>query len=582
MDDGHASDQARGTETLAATLASMLDPHVLFEAIQAPDGTVVDVRYAMANDAACDYLQRSKDELIGRTVREVFTGEAVSTVLRWCHEALEAGSLALDEVELPSSVDGRSRWLDIRAVRVGGSISFTWRDVTDRHVTSREIAERESTYRLLADNATDVILRSAAGGGIEWVSPSVTEMLGWRPDQVLGRTVGSLMHPDDLARVLADQKAIIEAGGTEGRVTARFATVDGGWRWMSDHGRAILDPTAGSSAGSTRYAMSRPSIGRPRRWRSGSMRVASERAERADALRGVVDSLFDPWVLLAAVRDADGLIVDFEYVDANEAACRANAVPRAELIGRRLLGLLPEHATTGLFALYAKVVETGEPLVLDDEAFTSPIDGVLRRFDNRAVRVGDGISFTWRDVTDRYALRQQLREQADHDLLTGVANRRQLSRHLTELLGHAPRTGARLAVLYLDLDHFKDINDAHGHAAGDDVLTAVAVAIRSAVRDQDLVARLGGDEFVVLLDGVRGLDDATSVAEKILGAVRRPVEIGGSTVTPRASIGIALVEPGEDEDSVIARADAALYEAKGAGRDRAVAATGRSDGTTRD
>ena len=248
---------------------------------------------------------------------------------------------------------------------------------------------------------------------------------------------------------------------------------------------------------------------------------ASERAERAEReLRGVVDSLFDPWVLLAAVRDEDGRIVDFEYVDANEAACRANAVPRDELIGRRLLGLLPEHATTGLFALYARVVETGEPLVLDDEAFTSPIDGVLRRFDNRAVRVGDGISFTWRDVTERYALRQQLREQADHDLLTGVANRRQLSRRLTELLGHAPRTGARLAVLYLDLDHFKDINDAHGHAAGDVVLTAVAVAIRSAVRDQDLVARLGGDEFVVLLDGVRGLDDATSVAEKVLAAVR--------------------------------------------------------------
>ena len=82
----------------------------------------------------------------------------------------------------------------------------------------------------------------------------------------------------------------------------------------------------------------------------------------------------------------------------------------------------------------------------------------------------------------------------------------------------------------------------------------------------------------MLLDGVRGLDDAMSVAVKILEAVRRPVEIGGSTVTPRASIGIALVEPGEDEDAVIARADAALYEAKGAGRDRAVAAAGPPDG----
>ena len=83
--------------------------------------------------------------------------------------------------------------------------------------------------------------------------------------------------------------------------------------------------------------------------------------------------------------------------------------------------------------------------------------------------------------------------------------------------------GARLAVLYCDLDHFKDINDEHGHAAGDDVLAAVAAAIRGAVRDKDLVARLGGDEFVVLLDGVRDLGDATSVAHKVLAAVREPV-----------------------------------------------------------
>ena len=569
------SEQIRGTETLAATLASMLDPHVIFDAIRDEDGSVIDLSYAVANEAACDYLRRPKDALIGSSVSAAFAGEAVGVIIGWCREVLETGAIALDEVEFLSSVDGRSRWLDIRAVRVGESVSFTWRDVTGRHTTSAEIADREAAYRLLADNATDVIVRSGSGGGIEWVSPSVTEMLGWRRDQVVGRTVGSLMHPDDLARVLEDQKAIIEAGGTEGRVTARFATVDGGWRWMSDHGRAILDDGGRLVGGvdALRDVEAEHRAVEALEERERLARAASERAERAEReLRGVVDTLFDPWVRLVAVRDADGRIVDLEYADANDAACRANQLTRDELIGRTLLSLLPEHGPTGLFDLYAQVVETGEPLVLDDDAFTSPLDGAQRRFDNRAVRVGDGISFTWRDVTERYALRQQLREQADNDLLTGVANRRQLSRRLTELLGHSPRTGARLAALYLDLDHFKDINDAHGHAGGDVVLTAVAAAIRSAVRDQDLVARLGGDEFVVLLDGVRGLDDATAVAEKVLAAVRVPVDVGGAKVTPRVSIGIALVEPGEDEDAVMARADAALYEAKAAGRDRAVAA----------
>ena len=370
------SAQVRGNEALAATIASMLDPHVLFEAVRDADGTVVDVRYAMVNDAACGYLQRPADVLVGSSIGAVFTGAAVDVIVGWCREVLERGSIALDEVELLSSVDGWPRWLDIRAVRVFDSVSFTWRDVTDRHVTSVQILEREAAYRLLADNATDVIVRSSGGGGIEWVSPSVTEMLGWRPDQIIGRTVGSLMHPDDYSRVMADQRAIIEAGGTEGRITARFATADGGWRWMSDHGRAILDGEGQLVGGidSLRDVEAEHRAADALAERELRARSASERAERAEReLRGVVDSLFDPWVQLNAVRDADGVIVDFVYADANDAACRANHLSRDELIGRNLLSLLPEHGSSGLLAQYAQVVDTGEALALDDEPFTRPV-----------------------------------------------------------------------------------------------------------------------------------------------------------------------------------------------------------------
>lgn len=569
------SDQVRGTEMLAATLSSMLDPHVILRPVRDDTGAVVDMEYTSANDAAGRYMNRDAHDLIGRRFTELSHGMSVVTVMEWFTEVLDTGApLSVDDFRLERS-DGAVRWLDIRAARVVDSVSFTWRDVTDRHAAVAEIAEREAAYRLLADNATDVIVRSSGRGGIEWVSPSITEMLGWRPDQILGRTVGSLMHPDDYARVMADQKAIIEAGGTEGRITARFATADGSWRWMSDHGRAILDEDGRLAGGidSLRDVEAEHRAAEALAEREQRARAAFERAERAEReLRGVVDSLFDPWVLLIAVRDENGLIVDFVYADANDAACRANHLSRDELIGCNLLSLLPEHRTSGLLAQYAQVVDTGEALALDDEPFTSPFDGVERRYDNRIVRVGDGISFTWRDVTERYTLRQRLSEQADNDLLTGVANRRQFSRRISELLAHQPRTGSRLAVLYCDLDHFKDINDLYGHAAGDVVLAAVAAAIRGAVREQDLVARLGGDEFVVLLDGVRGAEDATAVAKKVLAAVRVPTAIGESTVVPRASIGIALLEPGEGEDSMMARADAALYAAKDAGRNRVVAA----------
>ncbi len=293
---------------------------------------------------------------------------------------------------------------------------------------------------------------------------------------------------------------------------------------------------------------------------------------RKEELLGIIDSLLDPWVLLAAVRDSEGRIVDFRYVDANSAACQANRTTRDALLGTTLLTLLPDHASSGLFDAYAKVVETGEPLALDEEPFVDPFDGVERRFDNRAVRVGDGLSFTWRDVTARYQLRQSLRHQAYEDLLTGVPNRRQLERSLAEVLTRTPRSGTILAILYCDVDDFKRINDEYGHAAGDSVLSSVAAKIRGAVRDRDVVARMGGDEFVVVLDAVRDASDAVVVAEKILIAVRAPVSLGDRHISPRLSIGVTLAGRGDDPATVLARADRALYDAKRSGRDRVVLA----------
>ena len=347
------SDQVRGTETLAATLGSMLDPHVILRPVRDETGAVVDMEYTSANDAPGRYVDRARltNSSVGASP-SCRTGRRSSTVMELVHRGAQHRRPPLGR-RLQGRALGRFGAVARHPGGAGGghASSFTWRDVTDRHAAVEEIAEREAAYRLLADNATDVIVRSSVGGAIEWVSPSVTEMLGWRPDQVVGRTVGSLMHPDDYSRVMADQKAIIAAGGTEGRVTARFATADGSWRWMSDHGRAILDDEGQFVGGidSLRDVEAEHLAAEALAEREQRARAASERAERAEReLRGVVDSLFDPWVLLVAVRDAGGVIVDFVYADANDAACRANNLSRDELIGCNLLSLLPEHATSGL------------------------------------------------------------------------------------------------------------------------------------------------------------------------------------------------------------------------------------------
>ncbi len=567
------SEQKRASLMLEVALASMLDPYAVFGVVLDDDGTLVDVEFQAVNDAACVLLQRAPSELIGQPLGPSLADMPAAAVVAWCREAFVAGSIIRDEAPIARAGDGEPAWFDVRATRVDGSISLTWRDVSDRRRDAEELALREASYRLLADNAADVIVRSAAGGAIEWVSPSITGILGWAPDEVIGRRMPELMHPDDLAGMRDIKRDVLESGGTEGRITARFATADGGWRWMSDHGRALLGDDGGVVGGidSLRDVQHEHDAAEALALSERHYRDLAERTARAELeLRGVVDSLFDPWVLLTAVRDDDGRIVDFTYADANDSACAFNHTTREALIGARLLTLLPEHGSTGLFERYARVVETGEPLADDDEPFTNVFDGSVARFDNRAVRVGDGISLTWRDVTERYEARLALTAQAELDALTGLANRRSLLRRMEELAGHAPRTGAGFALLYCDLDHFKRVNDDFGHAAGDQVLAAVADRIASAVRDGDLIARLGGDEFVVLLEGVHDASDAAAVAAKVAQAVRRPVSVGGRLVQPQFSIGVSMLTADDDPQAALLRADGAMYAAKRAGRNRIV------------
>jgi diguanylate cyclase (GGDEF)-like protein/PAS domain S-box-containing protein len=157
---------------------------------------------------------------------------------------------------------------------------------------------------------------------------------------------------------------------------------------------------------------------------------------------------------------------------------------------------------------------------------------------------------------------EQMRHEAVHDPLTGLANRTLFGDHLQQALARAERAGGPIGLLFLDLDNFKHVNDAHGHATGDEVLRELGSRLQAAVRPSDTVARLGGDEFVVLCEQV---DRASAIAlgERLQEAIRLPVTVGGAVHELSASIGIALGET--DPDLLLSNADAALYRAKGRG-----------------
>ncbi len=183
-----------------------------------------------------------------------------------------------------------------------------------------------------------------------------------------------------------------------------------------------------------------------------------------------------------------------------------------------------------------------------------------------------GTMLVYRDISERKQLEDQLLQRASIDDLTGLLNRRELLERLEELLARSQRRrhGEELALLFMDLDLFKQINDNLGHAAGDTVLRSVAERVSSQLRSGDLAGRMGGDEMVVVLQGVKDLDAATGIAETLMKAIEQPIEDDTFRITISASLGVTLARPDESLDTLMARADTAMYQAKHDGRRRIV------------
>ncbi|MBB3185471.1 diguanylate cyclase (GGDEF)-like protein/PAS domain S-box-containing protein [Halomonas fontilapidosi] len=188
-----------------------------------------------------------------------------------------------------------------------------------------------------------------------------------------------------------------------------------------------------------------------------------------------------------------------------------------------------------------------------------------------AVRNGNGETLRYihifNDVTEQRAAEEMVRHQALHDELTGLPNRAQLEHHLDRAIRQSSLTNRLLAVFFMDLDHFKAVNDTLGHQAGDTLLQAVSARLLANLRAEDMLARLGGDEFVIVVDSLHAADNATRVAANVVEALTTPFTINGTPVTIGVSVGIALYpNDGNTSETLLQAADAAMYRAKAAGR----------------
>jgi diguanylate cyclase (GGDEF)-like protein len=254
----------------------------------------------------------------------------------------------------------------------------------------------------------------------------------------------------------------------------------------------------------------------------------------------------------------------FRYVMMNPAAMRAAQLTE-EAYGKFIEDVYPEETAAFLNHKYAKAVISGKPITF---IHSGPVVGesILTPIFNGAGVCTHVFSVT-RDVTEQKKLEQQLVFMAYHDMLTGLANRRLLLDRLQQALANAKRLGHSVAVLYLDCDYFKMINDSWGHEVGDEFLQIMAKRLKSCVRSMDTVARIGGDEFVLVLSCIQSPEEAARIAQRVLETIQHPWQIKQQQFTLSISIGISLFPAdGEDAVTLLRYADRALYQAKHAGR----------------
>lgn len=264
-----------------------------------------------------------------------------------------------------------------------------------------DLAGELDRARLLAENVTDVVVLGDNDGVMQWVSASVTATTGWQPEDLQGVAFRDLVHPEDLAQVAAAQDALNHA--VPGRFLVRLRTADGDHRWTSIRVRPVLD-----DAGRV--------VGRVAGWWDvHEQQVAVRRLAESEArYRGALAAELDAHVMLEALRDGSGAVADFVYLDVNHRAGSYLSRPAEEVIGRRLLEMFPRQRESGMFTRYVHTVDTGEPLVLDAVRISSEVQAGERFFDFRAVKVGDGLSLVWRDVTEQVTAAAQLAASEGH------------------------------------------------------------------------------------------------------------------------------------------------------------------------
>ncbi|MDG2992346.1 PAS domain S-box protein [Candidatus Synechococcus calcipolaris G9] len=429
-------------------------------------------------------------------------------------------------------------------------------DISDRKEVEAKVTEQQAQLDLVIQSSNVGFYITDLRNQTSYVSPSYKAQLGYgeADAEAAPSDWNNRLHPDDRDRAIAAYQALLrkDAGYS---IDFRLRHRDGSYRWIYSNAQLICDDQ-----------------GQPIKV-VGSHIDISDRKEAEAALREseeryrfLAENIND----LIALHHPDGTYI---YVSPS---CETLLGYRCEeMMGRDPYSFLHPEDRDRIQATLEAALNTGKfmPITYRVQQKTGNylwFETLIKPIFDRATGVISQLQTTSRNVTQRVEVQDQLKHDALHDALTGLPNRNLLMERLELALNRAKRFKDHyFAVLFLDLDRFKVINDSLGHLAGDQLLIRVAQKLDGLLRAADLVVRLGGDEFVILLEEIKGIEEAVRVAERILAELHIPIHIGGREVYTTASIGIVF---GSDRytlaTNLLRDADIAMYRAKNTGKSR--------------